>query len=192
MNPRRLLAPVVLATLATGGLAFFAASRTWASARVAAEGLPTDSVEVTGSDGTPLASALAVVVVASALAVLAASPRLRRGVGVFTALVALAAVWVIATGGDGVDRAVRDAIKESPSFTGASSRAGIDRTAWHVVAMAAFALAAALGAVTARFGGRWPSMGSRYDAPAAHQSQATPESDTDFWKAMDEGRDPTQ
>ncbi len=89
VTPRRLYAPVVLGTLAAGGLAFFALGRTWASSNVVADGLSTDTVSATGSDAHPLASALALVIVASALAILAASKRIRRAVGVLTVLVAL-------------------------------------------------------------------------------------------------------
>ena len=116
MNPRRLYAPVVLGTLATGGLAFFAASRTWAHVRVATDGLPSDSVDVSGADAQPLVSALALVVVTAALAVLAASPRVRRGVGVFTVLVAVGAAIVVLVGSS-LDSAVDRAVEASPAYT---------------------------------------------------------------------------
>jgi uncharacterized membrane protein (TIGR02234 family) len=191
VNPRRLYAPVVLGTLAAGGLAFFAASRTWAHVTIATDGLPSDSVDVTGTDAQPLVPALALVVVTAALAVLAASPRVRRAVGALTVLVAVAGALLVLLGGSSLDDAVDSAVEASPAFTGSGSR-DFDASVWVYVTVLAFVLAALLGAVTARFGGRWPTMGSRYEAPAARPAPAAPQSDTDMWKALDEGRDPTQ
>ena len=42
-----------------------------------------------------------------------------------------------------------------------------------------------------RFALNGPAMGSRFDSPAARDAGATPKSDEDLWKALDEGRDPT-
>lgn len=191
MNPRRLYAPAVLGTLAAGGLAFFAASRTWAHLRIATDGLPSDSVDVSGSDAQPLVPALALVVVTAALAVLAASPRIRQVVGGFTVAVALAAAVIVLLGGSSLDSAVDHAVKESPAFTGSGDH---DYTAstWPYVTAFAFVLAAILGGITARFGALWPTMSSRYDSPAARPTVTAPQSDAEMWKALDEGRDPTQ
>ena len=191
MNPRRLYAPVVLGTLAAGGLAFFAASRTWAHVRVATDGLPSDSVDVTGTDAQPLVSALALVVVTAALAVLAASPRVRRVVGGFTVVVAVMAAVIVLLGGSSLDSAVDHAVKESPAYTGSGDH-DFTTSAWKYVTAFAFVLAALLGGVTARLGALWPTMSSRYDAPAARPAVAAPQSDAEMWKALDEGRDPTQ
>lgn len=191
MNVRRLYAPVVLGTLAAGGLAFFTASRTWAHARVAAEGLPPDTVRVSGSDSEPIVTALALVAVTAALAVLASSPRVRRGVGVFTVGVALAGIVVVLSGGSSVDDAMAKAVKASPAFTGSNSPA-THHTIWLALTVVAFVLVAGLGALTARFGPAWPTMGSRYEAPRARPADVVPQTDVEMWKALDEGRDPTQ
>ncbi|MCW2800367.1 MAG: family rane protein [Aeromicrobium sp.] len=188
---RRLYAPVVLGTLAAGGVAFFTASRTWAHARVAAEGLPPDTVKVSGSDAQPIVTALALVAVTAALAILAASPRLRRVVGAFAVLVALTGIAVVLTGGSSVDDAVTKAVKASPAFTGSNSPA-IHHTLWPALTIVAFLLVAGLGAVTARYGPIWPTMGSRYDAPRVRATKVAPQTDADMWKALDEGHDPTQ
>lgn len=190
MNARRFYAPVVLGTLATGGLAFFGASRTWAHVRVATDGLPSDSVDVSGADAQPLVSALALVIVTAALAVLAASPRVRRGVGVFTVLVAVTAAIVVLVGSS-LDSAVDRAVEASPAFTGSGDH-DFTTSVWKFVTVLAFVLAALLGGVTAKFGATWPTMSSRYDAPAARPTVEAPQSDAEMWKALDEGRDPTQ
>ena len=191
MNARRLYAPVVLGTLAAGGLAFFAASRTWAHVQIATDGLPSDSVDVTGADAQPIVSALALVVVASALAVLAASPRVRRVVGAFTVLVALTAAAVVLLGGSSLDNAVDHAVKESPAYTGTGDH-DFTTSAWKYVSALAFLIAAVLAGITAKLGAIWPTMSSRYDAPAARPAVTAPQSDAEMWKALDEGRDPTQ
>ncbi len=191
MSSRRLYAPVVLGTLAAGGLAFFAASRTWAHVRIATDGLPSDSVDVTGADAQPLVSALALVVVTAALAVLAASPRVRRVVGGFTVLIAVAATLVVLFGGSSLDNAVDRAVEASPAFTGTGDHE-FTATAWKYVTAFAFVIAAILGGITARLGATWPTMSSRYDAPAARPAVTAPQSDAEMWKALDEGHDPTQ
>jgi uncharacterized membrane protein (TIGR02234 family) len=191
VNTRRLYAPVVLGTLAAGGLTFFAASRTWAHVRVATDGLPSDSVDVTGADAQPLVSALALVVVTAALAVLAASPRVRRAVGVLTALVAVAGAAIVLLGGSSLDSAVDHAVDASPAYTGTGDH-DFTASAWKYVTALGFVLAAILGGVTARLGAVWPTMSSRYDAPAARPAVTAPQSDAEMWKALDEGRDPTQ
>jgi uncharacterized membrane protein (TIGR02234 family) len=58
--------------------------------------------------------------------------------------------------------------------------------------MGRFIFAAALGVVTTRFASVWPTMGSRYDAPPVRPSAQAEQDDNDMWKALDEGRDPTQ
>ncbi|WP_313409641.1 Trp biosynthesis-associated membrane protein, partial [Aeromicrobium sp.] len=54
------------------------------------------------------------------------------------------------------------------------------------LAVAAFVLAAAVGALVAWQGPRWATMGRKYEAPAAREPDAS-----DLWKAMDDGVDPT-
>lgn len=191
MTPRRLYAPVVLATLAAGGLAFFAAGRTWAEARVKAQGLAPATISVSGADAQPLVSALAVVVVTAALAILAAGPRLRRVVGVLTMLVAATAIVAVPRSGtDGLEDAVRSAAEKSPAYTGPESLGSISYTPWDLVTIAAFVLAIVLGAVTLRLARHWPTMGSRYDAPTT-RPVAEDDDGAQMWKAMDRGDDPT-
>ena len=79
-------------------------------------------------------------------------------------------------------------------------RAPIEYTGWFWLALAASvpALLAALAAI--RQAPAWPEMGSRYDAPSAHDTASAHSTDTpaeertslDLWKSMDEGEDPTK
>lgn len=190
MTSRRLYAPVVLTLLATGGLAFFAASRTWVEATVRAKGLPPDPITVSGTDAQPLVPALALVVVTGALAVLAASMRVRWVVGVLLVVVGIGAAVLVATSGSVLDDALDDAVRTSTAFTGSNPPDGRHVVVWPVLAGASFVLAAALGLVTIRNAGIWPTMGSRYESPTG-QAQDTRTED-DLWAALDEGRDPTE
>jgi uncharacterized membrane protein (TIGR02234 family) len=191
VTPRRLYVPVVLATLAVGGLAFFAVGRTWAEAEVKADGLAPASVAVSGSDAQPLVSALAIVVVTAALAILAAGRRMRRVVGTLTVLVGVVGVIVVPRSGSGaLADAVRSAAEKSPAYAGPSSLGDVSHAPWDLLTIAAFVLAAVLGVVTIRFAPHWPTMGSRYEAPTRRPAVDDP-SDTDLWKAMDRGDDPT-
>lgn len=197
MNARRLYGPVVLATLATGGLGFWAASRPWGKTVLTSEGLKPSDLHVSGADAEPLVSALALVVVAAALALLAAGPRLRKGVGVLTLIVGVLGIVVAPRpGGSGIRHAVTTAAEASPAYTGPESIGDISSTPWYFVSILAFVLAVLLGAAMLRWSRAWPTMSSRYDAPGARPKlpDKLPEkiSDADMWKAMDEGNDPTQ
>ena len=189
MISRRLYAPVVLTLLGAGGLAFFAASRTWVEATVTAKGLPSDTVAVSGAEAQPLVSALALVVVTGALAVLAASRRARRVVGALVVVVGLGAAILVATSGSALDEALGDAVRVSTAFTGSNAPDGRYVIVWPVLAGASFALAAVLGLLVVLNAGTWPTMGSRYESPAGRQEART---EDDLWSALDEGRDPTE
>ncbi|MGJ9412046.1 Trp biosynthesis-associated membrane protein [Aeromicrobium sp. CF4.19] len=188
MTPRRLYGPVVLATLAVGGAIVLAAGRPWASTRVQAAGVPDDVVTVTGNQAVPLVAALGLVVVTGALAVLATRGRVRRAVGVLVTALGVASAILAATASGATSDALADAISASPSFTGGNVPGGQDLTWWRWATAGCGVLAAALGVLVVMLSPRWPTMGGRYDAPQA----ARRENDDDLWKALDEGRDPTE
>jgi len=190
VTSRRLYAPVVLTLLAAGGLAFFAASRTWVEATVQAKGLPTDAVAVSGTDAQPLVPALALVVVTGALAVLAASVRVRWVVGVLVFVVGVGAAILVATSGSALDDALDDAVRSSTAFTGSNVPDGRQVVLWPVLSGASFVLAAVLGLLVIRNAATWPTMGSRYESPTGKSQDARTEDD--LWSALDEGRDPTE
>lgn len=192
MNSRSLYAPSVLGTLAMGGLAFLATSRTWQRATVEASGVPTDKIAITGTDAVPIVSALAVVVVASALAVLAASARLRRAIGLFITGIAVAGLLLVLRAGHALTTAQDKAVHDSPAFIGTNFPDTWLGTSWSLVAAAAFIATALIGLVVAAFGGRWPTMGRKYEAPKGSAGPAPVETEADIWKALDEGRDPTK
>ncbi|MFD1859986.1 hypothetical protein EHW97_11925 [Aeromicrobium camelliae] len=189
-TPRRWFAPAVLALVAGGGLTFVTMRQTWASTTLTASGLPDDRLTVTGAEAMPVVSALGLVLLASALAVLAGSARVRRVLGVLVLVVAAGSLaWVALGSGAAIDGALGDAVRESASFTGTNHPEAHDVTMWRFATLACLALAALAGLVIARFAPLWPTMSSRYEAPGARPA-GTDESD--MWKAFDEGRDPTE
>jgi len=190
----RSLAVAVLGGLACGGVALVGVGRPWAQVEVATPGMPTQSVEVVGSSVAPGVGALALVVVTASLALLPTGGRLRQ---VVAALLLLASVGVVvgcALAGGELDDALLREVTATSSGEGA---AGASYPLWRWVSLAGGLAGAALGAWALRRSADWPVMGSRYDAPAAappgvpaRDPDKEPE-ETDLWRAMDRGEDPT-
>ncbi|CAN5142846.1 hypothetical protein BH09ACT10_BH09ACT10_02550 [soil metagenome] len=187
---RRLYAPTVLLTLAAGGAGFFASSRAWTSTKVEANGLPTDAIDITGTQAEPMLGALALVIVTAAIAILAAGTRVRRWVGILIVVAALVGLVLALTADPSTSSALSAAIQDSPAYTGKNAPDVFDSTWWQAATVFTFAVAAFLGTITAVYGPRWPTMGSRYDAPNKAKVVVV-EDDSDIWKAMDAGEDPT-
>jgi len=186
---RRWYAPTVLALVAGGGLTFVTMTRTWGLVAVTAPGLPDDEIAVSGAQALPVVSALGLVILASALAVLAGSARVRRALGALVVLLALGCLgWVAIGAGAAVESALGDAARDSASFTGAGSVGATELTSWRFATLASLLLAAVAGAVVVRAAPVWPTMSRRYEAPGARPA----DDETDMWKALDEGRDPTE
>lgn len=181
--------PVVLAGLMTAALTAVTSARAWFELDLvepARVGLTDDNLRA----DSPLALALALVVLASWGVVLVTRGRVRRAV----LLVALLAdLGVLAC----VVRApftLPDQIRHQLALGGSGS--AHPSPAYLVAAVAAvlglLAIAAGL-----QFVSRWPEMSSRYDAPtgpatgADRSAEDTDLADRELWKAMDEGRDPT-
>ena len=188
----RLYVPVVLVLLASGGLVFVAAQQTWARSALSTPGLPDDTVTVSGSDALAIVPALGLVVVAAALAIIAASVRLRRVVGALVIIASVAGIIITVGGGSAVDHSFVRAVHESPAFAGQSVPEAQTSVLWPVVAVAGFAVAAVAGALVIWWAGSWATMGRRYDAPAAHGQPTQADSDAEIWQAQDDGRDPTE
>ena len=195
MNARRWYAPTVLALLASGGLIFFAASRTWLSATVESKGLPSDLVEVTGTQTQPIIPALGLVIAAAGLAILATRGRLRQIVGALTILAGVTVVIVVLAGGDTRAASLSDAVEQSTAFTGGNTPPTDEHAIWLWTVAPAAVVATALGALAVVAGRSWPSMSRRYEAPGRprdgrpvdlHRAEGA-----DLWKALDEGEDPT-
>lgn len=181
---RRALTVAVLVAAAGAGLALYAATRPWAvelTTRPAP--LPATRTVSTGADLLPWLTALALVAVAGAGAVLATRGPGRRLVGVLLLLIGLG---LAAGSGYGL-------------FAISRGSAG---PGWPVLCLAGGLLVAYAGVSTVAGGHRWPAMGTRYDRASARKRRGdVPAGDADrrvhgpgtaaAWDALDRGEDPT-
>lgn len=146
-----------------------------------------------GAQDSPLAAALALVVLACWGVVLMTRGRVRRAVAVLglVAAVGLSIVTIEAFW------SLPDKLADSLLEVSGTDTVSTQVTAWYAAALvgAGLSVAATLAAVVLVPG--WPEMGSRYDAPTGQQAPAdataaaAPTENIDIWKALDEGRDPT-
>lgn len=161
----RELAGVVATCVAGAGLTWYAAGRAWA-VEVTDRPDPLPDIEVvhTGAQALPWLPALALVGLAGAGAVLATRGTARRLVGALLAVVGL----TLAAGGLAALTGVVSPTVSAAART--STSAG-----WPAVAVLGAVLLLAGGLLTALRSSRWPSMGARYERPAAGGSDSTPD-----------------
>jgi len=200
---RRSFAPTVLVGLAASVLTAVAAGRDWATASGRAAGVVV-TARATGSSSAPLALSLALVALAAWGVVLVLRGRARRVVAVAGTL---AAAGVLATAVSQAGRARTDAVAQLVARGGVADQATTGLTGWYVVCAVGAAVSLAALGVAVALSPRWPGMGERYDAPSArtHADGAAgpttdpdaghvtvPTTEQDMWRALDDGRDPTQ
>src|SRR5699024_10258549 len=164
----RLYVSVVFVLLASGGLVFISAQQTWARSAVSTPGLPDDTVNVSGSDALAIVPALGLVVVAAALAIIAASARLRP--------VVRAMFTITAGASSALHHSCVHAAHQSPACAGQSVPNAQTSVLWPALAGAGFAGAALAGAVGIWWASSWATMRRRYGAPAAHGQPAQADS----------------
>jgi uncharacterized membrane protein (TIGR02234 family) len=181
----RSFASTVLLGLAGAALTAVAAGQDWARASGDAAGVDVTAT-ASGSEAAPLALALALVALASWGVVLVLRGRARRFAAVVGALAAAGALVSVLLGGDAAQDAAVAAVQDQGA-TGDALAESV--TAWYWVTGLAAALTLGTLLVAVRKAPSWPAMGSRYDAPATRS--ATPATDQDLWRALDEGHDPT-
>ena len=182
--------PAVIVGLGSGALVAVAGNQAWAKA-AEGQGIGGDVAAVSvavGEAKAPLATALALVVLAAWGVLLVSRGRFRRLISWLTGLAALGLLAAVVA----AFFAAPDAVSSAYEPYGVTD-VEVSRTAWAWVALAGAMLALAVTALAVRDVGRWPQMGRRYDAPGAAAPQPAPgeRSNLDLWKAMDEGHDPT-
>jgi hypothetical protein len=159
---RRELAAAFAVTAVGGGLLALAASRPVGSA---------DAPSLTGTPDTtvggPGATAVGVLGLAAAVAVLAVRGWLRVAVGVLVAGLGLGVVAVRATSGGGAGSAV-----------------------WSWLIVVGALLLAGGGLLSAVRGRSWPGMSARYER-AGTPAAPRPSDPKSLWDALDRGEDPT-
>lgn len=195
---RRTFGPVVLLGLGAAGLAAVAGSKPWMTGESGSVDADESSamasvLSLDGAQDSPLAAALALVVLACWGVVLMTRGRVRRAVAVLglVAAVGLSIVTIEAFW------SLPDKLADSLLEVSGTDTVSTQVTAWYAAALvgAGLSVAATLAAVVLVPG--WPEMGSRYDAPTGQQAPAdataaaAPTENIDIWKALDEGRDPT-
>jgi hypothetical protein len=155
----------IILCLVGAGLALYAATRTWA-VDVTVRPAPLPDLR-TPHDGGPWLSALAVVGLAGAGAVVATRGQVRRAVGVLLTIVGLALTVGGAIG-------LRDS------------------GGWPTLCMIGGIAVVAAGGMTITRAGTWSTLGARYDrdrpVPAAQDGSVTSDQ---AWDALDRGEDPT-
>ena len=171
-----------------------AAGKTWTRGTAGGAG-QTLSVHAAGSQTTALPGALALVGLASLVAVFAVRRFGRHTVAALLALSgAGAAVTALARRGD--HGALDAAAATATGLTHATaSHASV--TAWPLVTVAGGVLMLVAGLLALRHGPRWPAMSSRYDrgdgrARTRTPAPVDPDRAEDLWKALDRGEDPTE
>lgn len=191
-TPRRhRAAATVLIGAGAAGAAAFAGTRTWFT-------IQQDSLDVgesvfvgvwQGSAGQePAATALALVCLAAWGVLLVTRGRVRRPVAVMGALAAAVGLAIAGSAAWRVPARLDDVV--APLGVEAQAQA----QPWFVVGLLAFVVTGVTFAMAFRSLPAWPEMGRRYDAPGGTDRRtASPDGDSlDLWKALDEGRDPTE
>jgi uncharacterized membrane protein (TIGR02234 family) len=182
MTERRWFGPAVLAGLVGSGLCALAGAKPWA----APDG---GSALVEDTAGhVPLAGALGLVALAAWGVLLVTRGRVRRAIAALGVVVSVGLVVTTVVGRSQALDSARHAVVDLGRNT-----AGAHTTGWWWVALVASVVTLAAFAVAVRTCGSWPEMGSRYDAPATSARDPQPEDmeDVDLWRAIDQGRDPT-
>jgi uncharacterized membrane protein (TIGR02234 family) len=181
---RRWFGPAVGLGVVGAGLAAFAGSKPWAAPD---GGASTALLDKTGGH-VPLAGALGLVGLAAWGVLLVTRGVVRRVVAVLGAVVAVGLVATAVGGrGSALDSARHATVNLDQTPTGAHT------TAWWVVALIGSVLALLGSALAVRHVRTWPEMGTKYDAPTGPEAPADPSrmEERDLWRAIDEGRDPT-
>ncbi len=173
MTARRELAGVVVVCAAAAGLVLFSATRVWLTQTTPRPEPLGPLVESrTGASLMPALSAMALVMLAGAGAILASRGLARRVVGVLIALAGLTApVLALAS----------------------ATRPGISM-AWLLATALGGLVGAAAGVATTVRGRGWPAMGSRYERTTTPRTpeQGAGTDSTRLWDALDRGEDPTE
>jgi uncharacterized membrane protein (TIGR02234 family) len=190
---RQLYARTLVVGLLSAGAVSVGVSKPWVTATATVTGLPVISASVDGADVAPLAGALGFVLLAGLGAVVATRGWVRRGLGVLIMVAAAVVVAAAVHPGD-TQRGIEQALS-AKGWSGGPYDPGVGW--WRVLTAVGGCGCLLAGAVVARFGARWASMGARYDAPGTPTASAAGElpaapTETDLWRSIDSGHDPTQ
>jgi uncharacterized membrane protein (TIGR02234 family) len=189
-SARRSYVISLVAGVIGGGMVAVAAAKPWATTTVGARGLPALPVSVDGADVVPVVAALGLVLLAGAVSLAATKNQGRRLAGLVLVGAAVVVGWLTLTAGPAITDALRE---QTVGSTGHATPFHPDGTPWRWLTLAGAGLSLLAGVAAVAKGPDWPTMGSRYDRPASARpvSDAEASSETDVWRAMDKGEDPT-
>lgn len=194
---RRELTAVLGAVVVGAALPLLAAGQEWATITAQRRPpLPPVTAVATGGDLAPLAPAAALVLLASAGALLAVRGAGRMLVGLLVVGAGAAVVWSSARVLGGAD--VVTTQLQALGVPGSDLVVDLAPT-WPVVAVAGGVLGVLAGLAAAVRGRRWPALGRRYERPGGSPegSGQPPAAVSDeqraqaAWGALDRGEDPT-
>lgn len=190
MTPARRLTATLLA-LALAALGLWVATRlVWlrASYQSALRGAIT--TQATGADVRPELGAVAMLAIAAVAAVVATGGWPRRVLGVVVAAAGGWATWQSVTilVGSPAGWFAYAPLPPGPSSDAVASGSPV-RTAAPLLALGAAVLLVAAGVAIVGWARAMPRLGARYSAPGA--SAPVRDRDTEWWKALDAGEDPT-
>ncbi|WP_370192061.1 TIGR02234 family membrane protein [Streptacidiphilus sp. MAP5-52] len=195
---RRSLAVTLFLSVLGAALLLVAAGQGWVSGEVQAQGV-TRTVTADGGEVSGLPGAMALVGLASVVAVFAVRGRARAVLGALVALAGAGAAYTAVAAMANSGSSALDAKAARAIGLANVSATGISDSAWPWVAVLGGVLLVLAGLLTVAKGAAWPGMSARYDAPAGAEP-ARPKrapaaepthSPADLWKALDRGEDPT-
>jgi uncharacterized membrane protein (TIGR02234 family) len=189
-STRRSYVICVMTGVIGGGLVAVCAAKPWATTTVGARGLPALPISVDGADVVPVVAALGLVLLAGAVALAATKNQGRRLAGLVLVGAAVVVGWLTLTAGP----AITDALQEQTvGSVGTATAFHPEDTLWRWLTLAGAGLSLVAGVAAVANGPHWPTMGSRYDRPTSARpvKDAEASSETDAWRALDKGEDPT-
>jgi uncharacterized membrane protein (TIGR02234 family) len=190
---RRSLAVALLSGALGAALVLLATRRGWSggTATVAGGDFP---LSASGSDVTGVPAALAIVGLASLVAVFAVR---RAGRFLVAGLLALSGAGTIASALLGLsDSSALDEKAAAATGDTAATVGTMTHTGWPYVAAAGGLLLLVAGLLALRYGRGWPTMSGRYERdgtprPRRARTPVDPDRPEEIWKALDRGEDPT-
>lgn len=194
--PRRALALALLSGALGAAVVLVAAGQKWSSSTASfAQG--TLPVEADGGEISGLPSALALVGLATLVAVFAVRRAARLGVALLLTLSG-AGTLAAALIGAGDTGALEEEAARASALAG-SDIGSVDVSVWPYLSALGGVLLMFAGVLALRYGRQWPSMAGsgRYERPARKPRDAAPptvdpDRPEDLWKALDRGEDPTR
>ncbi|WP_221360571.1 TIGR02234 family membrane protein [Streptomyces beigongshangae] len=190
---RRSLALALLSGALGAALVLLATRRGWSDGTTTVAGgeFP---LSATGSDVTGVPAALAIVGLASLVAVFAVR---RAGRWLVAGLLALSGAGTVVSALLGVsDSSALDEKAAAATGDTAATADTMTHTGWPYVAVAGGLLLFLAGLLALRYGRLWPAMSGRYERdgtprPRRSRAPADPDRPEEIWKALDRGEDPT-